>query len=146
MTSATDSSVSPAAGPEREQPQSRRGLYIGLGVGAVVLLALAVLAVVGLVRNPATTETIRDIFIILMALEVLIVGVALVVLIVQVAVLTNVLKHEIRPILDSTQEAARTLRGTATFVSQNLVEPVIKVQATAAAVRSALDVFRPNNK
>jgi hypothetical protein len=56
------------------------------------------------------------------------------------------LKHEIKPILDSTNEAARTLRGTAAFMSQNVVDPVIKVHASVAAVRSALDLLRPNRR
>jgi hypothetical protein len=81
-----------------------------------------------------------------MALEALVIGVALVVLVVQVALLTNLLRHEVKPILDSTQETARTLRGTATFISQNLVDPVIKMQSSVAAVKSVLDLLRPNNR
>ncbi len=123
-----------------------RGLLIGVAAGVLVLLGLAIWAVIGLAGNPAQTQTIRDIFIILMALEGLIVGLALVILIVQLAVLTNVLQHEIKPILDSTNEAARTLRGTASFVSQNVVDPVIKVHASVAAVRRALDALRPNHR
>jgi hypothetical protein len=68
------------------------------------------------------------------------------VLVVQVALLTNLLRNEVKPILDSTQETARTLRGTATFISQNVVDPVIKVHASVAAVKSALDLLRPNHR
>jgi ABC-type spermidine/putrescine transport system permease subunit II len=132
-----------------EQPswfEQHRGLVIGIGLALVVLLAAAVWAVVAMVNNPAQTETIRDIFIVFMALEALVIGVALVVLVVQVALLTNLLRHEVKPILDSTQETARTLRGTATFISQNLVDPVIKMQSSVAAVKSVLDLLRPNNR
>jgi hypothetical protein len=112
----------------------------------VLLLVALVVAVIAMVNNPAETETIRDIFIVFMAIEALVIGVALVVLIVQVALLTNLLRHEIKPILDNTNETARTLRGTASFLSQNLVDPVIKVQSSMAAVKGALDLLRPSNR
>ena len=145
MRPGTNGTVSSAPSDEPDGVQ-RKGLIIGVAVGAVVLLVLGVLAVVFMVRNPAQTETLRDIFIIFMALEGLIIGLAMVVLTVQLALLTNLLKHEIKPILDSTNEAARTLRGTAAFMSQNVVDPVIKVHASVAAVRSALDLLRPNRR
>ena len=132
----------PAAPGEGRQ----RAILIGIGLGVVLLIVLAIAAVIFMVRNPAQTETLRDVFIIFMALEGLLIGLALVVLVVQLALLTNLLKHEIKPILDSTNEAARTLRGTAAFMSQNMVEPVIKAHASVAAVRSALDLLRPNRR
>ena len=135
--------IAPSAEPE---PGRGKGLLIGAVVGVVAVLVLSVLAVVFLVRHPAQTETLRDIFIIFMALEGLLIGLAMVVLTVQLALLTNLLRHEIKPILDSTNEAARTLRGTAAFMSQNVVDPVIKVHASVAAVRSALDLLRPNRR
>jgi hypothetical protein len=57
----------------------------------------------------------------------MILGVAMVILIIQLATLINLLQNEIRPILDSTNDTANTLRGTAVFLSDNLVEPVIKI-------------------
>jgi hypothetical protein len=126
--------------------EQHRGLVIGVALGAVLLLVALVVAVIAMVNNPAETETIRDIFIVFMAIEALVIGVALVVLIVQVALLTNLLRHEIKPILDNTNETARTLRGTASFLSQNLVDPVIKVQSSMAAVKGALDLLRPSNR
>ena len=145
MRPGTNGAVSPAPSDDPDSGQ-RKGILIGVAVAAIVLLVLVVVAVVFMVRNPAQTETLRDIFIIFMALEGLLIGLAMVVLTVQLALLTNLLKHEIKPILDSTNEAARTLRGTAAFMSQNVVDPVIKVHASVAAVRSALDLMRPNRR
>jgi ABC-type spermidine/putrescine transport system permease subunit II len=135
-----------AESEERSWAEENRGLLIGIGVALVVLLAAAVVAVVFMARNPAATQTIRDIFIIFMALLALIIGVALIIVVVQLALLTNMLRHEIKPILDSTNETARTLRGTATFLSENMVSPVIKAHSKMAAVRSALDLLRPNHR
>jgi hypothetical protein len=65
--------------------------------------------------------------IIFMAFEFMVLGVAMVILIIQLATLINLLQNEIRPILDSTNATANTLRGTAIFLGDNLVEPVIKI-------------------
>jgi hypothetical protein len=146
MRPAYNGAAAPETAPDQAGDNKSRKLLIGIGIGLVVLLALVVVAVIFMVRNPAQTETLRDIFIIFMALEGLLIGLALVVLVVQLALLTNMLQHEIKPILDSTNEAARTLRGTAAFMSENLVDPVIKVHASVAAVRSALDLLRPNRR
>lgn len=114
-------------------------------VGAGVLLALlagAIVAVSWMVRNPDQTETFRDIFIILLALESLVIGLALIILIVQLARLTNLLQNEVKPILESTSETVNTLRGTTRFLSDNLVAPVVKVNSSMAAVGRILDLLR----
>src|SRR3972149_3352904 len=68
------------------------------------LLAVAVLAANRLLGDPASAATWRDIFIIFMAVESLFIGAALIVLIVQLAILMNMLRHEIKPILEATNE------------------------------------------
>jgi uncharacterized protein YoxC len=68
-----------------------------------------------------------------MALESLLIGLTLVILIVQLARLINLLQNEIKPILDSTNETVSTMRGTITFLSDNLAEPVVKLNETFAA-------------
>ncbi len=115
-------------------------------VGAVLLLVLlvvgAIAAAAALVSNPDQTETLRDVFIIFMALEFLVIGLALIVLIVQLARLTALLQNEVQPILESTNDTVETLRGTTAFLSEKLVDPVMKVNSTIAAVRRALKMFQ----
>ena len=135
-----DSTLPPDnAGPTPKQ----RALIIG-GILLLLLLLVGIVALaVALVSNPAQTETIRDVVIIFMALEFLFVGLALIVLIVQLARLTALIQNEVRPILDSTNETVSTLRGTTSFLSQHLVDPVVKANSSWAAVRRMLDIFRP---
>ena len=109
----------------------------------VVILILAGVAVWAMLRNPTQTETLRDVVIVLMAAEGLLIGLALVLLIVQLARLTALLQNEIRPILMSTQETLDTVRGTTTFLGNNLVDPVIKANSSLAALRRALNLLRP---
>ena len=119
----------------------RRGIVIGAVVVIVLLVVGAVAAAIWLVQNPAQAASVRDVFIIFMALEFMLVGVALVVLMVQVAILTNMLQHEIKPILESTTETLNTVRGTTAFLSENLVDPVIKLNAALAALSQVLDTL-----
>jgi hypothetical protein len=127
-----ESSVQP-----EETPASNTKYVIISVVVVLVVLALIVLATIYLANpeNSQTTEQIRDIVIIFMALVGLVIGVALVILIVQLSTLINLLQNEIRPIINSTNETVNTLKGTAQFVSNNLTEPVIKMNQLMAMIR-----------
>jgi hypothetical protein len=117
----------------------KRGLLIGLGVFAVLVIAAGIAGAIFLVNRPDLAASVRDVFIIFMALEFMVIGVALVILIFQLAVLTNMLQHEIKPILDSTSETINTVRGTTTFISENLVEPIVKLNSYMAAIAQVVD-------
>jgi uncharacterized membrane protein len=119
----------------------QRWILVGIIAGVILLLALIALAVYGLLQNPGATANIRDIFIIFMAFESLVIGVALVILIVQIASLINLLQNEVKPILTATNETVNTLRGTTEFLSENLVEPVIKLNSTAAGLKRIFELF-----
>ncbi len=109
-------------------------------------MAAIVVAVYFLAKSPAAAANVRDIFIIFMALESLLIGAALVVLIIQLASLINLLQNEVKPILKSTNETVNTLRGTSEFLSENLVEPVIKLNSYLAGLKKLFDLFGINRK
>jgi amino acid permease len=125
---------------DKEAERRNRQLTVTLVVSALVFLGLIALAVFGLTRNADVTENIRDIFIIFLALESLIIGAALVILIIQLASLLNLLQNEIKPILDATNETIATLRGTTAFLSENLVEPVVKLNSYLAGLQRVLEM------
>ena len=91
--------------------------------------------------NPAQAEAVRDAVIVMIALESLITGAAVIVLIVQVARLTALLQNEVRPLLEASNETLRTVRGTTTFLSDNMVRPVVRLSGAAAAVRRAIELI-----
>ena len=124
----------------------QRWIIAGIIAGVVVLVALLVWAIIALSGNPAAAANVRDIFIIFMALESLVIGAALVVLIIQLASLINLLQNEVKPILKSTNETVNTLRGTSEFLSENLVEPVIKLNSYLAGLKKLFDLFGVNRK
>ncbi|MEJ5313024.1 MULTISPECIES: hypothetical protein [Anaerolinea] len=127
--------------------EKKSGVPIGLIIAGVVLLAGLIAGAVLLIQSDnETTARVRDVFIIFMALESLVIGVALVILIVQLAILINLINHEIRPIIQSTNQTVNTLKGTVTFLSDNLSEPVIKLNEYLAAIRKFTEILRMTRK
>jgi hypothetical protein len=135
-------SAARSEGFEPRKEKSSRWVGILIAIFALLVLVGIILMVIWLAQPGAPTETLRDIFIILVAFEFMIIGIALVVLVIQLARLVNLLNNEVRPILDSANEAANTMRGTAQFLSDKLVNPVVKVNAGMAAARRALDLLK----
>ena len=58
-------------------------------------------------------------------MQALVVNILLGILIWQVWRMVKMLDTEVKPILEDTQQTIGTLRGTATFVSDNVVDPVM---------------------
>jgi len=134
----TDAAQKQLSSVQNSQTGNKKFIIISI-IGLIGIIALVVVASIFLLKpeNSDVTEQLRDVFIIFMALESLIIGIALVVLIIQLATLINLLQNEIRPIINSTSETVNTLKGTAKFVSNNLTEPIIKVNQLAAMIKKA---------
>jgi ABC-type dipeptide/oligopeptide/nickel transport system permease component len=109
---------------------------------ALVILAGLIFGIIVLSKqNTETTGKVRDIFIIVLALESLLLGVALVVLVVQLAVLTNLIQNEVKPILASTKEAVSTIKGTSRFISDRAVKPIITASSFMAGSRKLFEII-----
>jgi len=126
---------------QSEQEQKSKRIIIAVSIGAVIILAALIFAIVLLLQPSTPTDRIRDVFIIVVALESLVIGVALIVLIVQLASLINLLQNEVRPILNATNETVNTLRGTAEFLGENVVEPVIKLNGYLAGISRVIELI-----
>ena len=133
-----------AAQPETERRQ--RTILTAVIVGVVLLLVLLGVVIYFLLQPATPTDKIRDVFIIVVALVSLVIGVALIVLIIQVASLINLLQNEIRPILNATSDTVNTLRGTAEFLGENVVEPVIKLNGYLAGLYRMLELMGVRKK
>ena len=129
--------------PSKPRRPSRTTLAI---IAVVVLVALIIAAFVWMVQAGATA-TVRDIFIIFMAIVSLFIGVMLVALVYQIAALTRMLRDEIKPLLENAQETVNTARGTTMFVSEHVVQPAIGAAAAAAGIARVVsllgDLIRP---
>ena len=132
---AEQNEIQPEVAPEKKP-------ILAIVIGVLLLVGLTVgLFFLARAEGQVVTQ-VRDIFIILMALMMFVIGVALVVLILQIANLTNLLQHEIKPILHSTTDTVNTLKGTVRFLSDNVSEPVIKLNESLASVKKLVDIFR----
>jgi hypothetical protein len=124
-----------------EQERKTRRIMIAVVAGVVIILAALILAIVVLMQPTTPTDRIRDVFIIVVALESLVIGVALIILIIQLASLINLLQNEVRPILTATNETVNHLRGTAEFLGENVVEPVIKLNGYLASMTRVIELM-----
>ena len=96
--------------------------------------------------SPAWVQTVRDIAIILLALQSLVIGVMIAILVLEIKNLVSVLENEIKPLLSSMNETMGTVRGTTNFVSDSVVTPTIKALSYGAAVKEAMNaLFRVNS-
>lgn len=118
----------------------QRNTWIIIGI-ALVALVVVVGSFILLMKAPeSTVAQLRDVFIIFLALQSLLIGFVLVILIIQVSRLINLLNNEIKPILESTNETVSNLRGTTTFLGENLVQPVIKMNEYLAGITRFLAI------
>lgn len=110
-------------------------LFLGAFAGLILLIFLFGIGLAVLADPGPTAERVsllRDIFIIVMALEIIVIIVALAALIVQFARLLNLLQNEVKPILDNAQEASDTAKGTAQFIGANVTGPLVRLQSFLA--------------
>nr|HMQ54980.1 hypothetical protein [Anaerolineae bacterium] len=101
---------------------------------------------VWLFLNPASAAVLRDIFIIFLGLGVFLIIlllIALVVIAIYLVIKINDLIHlvdrEIRPVLNKLLQTSTTVQGTASFISEHAVRPVITTASIVAGIRA---VFR----
>ena len=123
-------------------PRQQKTAIILISIIAVLFFAAVITGIVYLSGKDAeTTGRVRDIFIIVLALESLLIGAALVILVIQLAVLTNLVQNELKPILSSAKETASTLRGTSQFLSKRAVAPIISVSSTLAGFKKLGEII-----
>jgi len=147
-------SETPASDVPPEGSHQARNAVIAIIVVILLLTAglvaiAAVLAVHAETAGPSV-RVIRDLLIIVMALEMVVIGAAFVVLLVQVARFINLINNELQPLITATSDTVNTVRGTAVFLSKNLAEPIIaansalrgvaKVVGDADAIRRAAGI------
>lgn len=129
----------PATVDKAAEARQERKIVVIIIIVALLFLASFVVTFVLLMKAPAlAVAQLRDVFIIFMALVSLFTSMVMVILIIQLARLINLLNNEVKPILESTNETVNNLRGTTTFLSDNLVQPVIKLNENMAGFNRLL--------
>jgi hypothetical protein len=148
-------------GPISTKPLlSKRTRRVTVIVGAiVVVLALAAVIAVGYFMyasydgvaegSVAPTARIRDIAIVLLAVETLVVMVLLLIIAVLIGIVIVLIYDRMIPVLEQTNrtvttvaDTVYTVRGTAEFVSERAVRPVIEMSSYVSGVLRILRGIR----
>ena len=111
---------------------------IAIGVFLVVFTAFLAFVLWYMFTHPVFSEVATNISIIVLALVVLVMNVFLIVRLWQVIRLIDFLLFELKPVLESLQETSSTVRGTATFVTDEVSSPIIDASAKTARVKGSL--------
>jgi ABC-type dipeptide/oligopeptide/nickel transport system permease component len=123
-------------GPAQPEPtRTNWKLLLAIIAGVVVFVAILVGILFLAFTYPAGTAVVRDLFIIAMAFTSFLIGILMLVLIFQLQALIALLRNEIKPMLTNANQTVSTVRGTAIFVSDNLVKPTIGFASFIAGVR-----------
>lgn len=135
----TDTQETVEISPEQQQGGGiSRWMMIGVGglIGTILILFL-VAVIGGIIDSEGMANffcILRDLFIVILALQSILISVALVILITQIAALINILSSEVKPIIEEAQETVSTARDTTEFISRNVATPVIRITSTAVGV------------
>jgi amino acid transporter len=139
-TAQTVSATPPLSAKELRR---RRLILYGSIAGLVIILVLLAAATIWAIQpgNQPITRGLRDVAIIFLAFLALWIGIMLVVLLYLVLMLTLLIRDEIKPLLESINETMNTVRGTTVFMSENVVQPTIKVASTLSGVWRTLEAL-----
>ena len=88
------------------------------------------------------SATVRDIAIILVAIEILIMNGLLIVLVWQVWRLIKMVRAELKPVIKDGQETVGTVKGSAEFVSESFISPLISASSRLAGLRRSAQVMK----
>jgi BioD-like phosphotransacetylase family protein len=86
-------------------------------------------------------SAVRDIAIVLLAVQSIVIGVLLAILLLQIRSLVRMLRDEVAPILHTTQDTAHRVDGTVHLVSDTVIRPLIKLNSFMAGVRKGADTL-----
>jgi len=87
---------------------------------------------------------IRDVALVVLAVESIVIGLALVLTLLELRSLTRLLRDEIAPMLDTAKETVTIVRGTTDFVGESVVRPMIKVASMGSAAKRVAQIVLGN--
>jgi hypothetical protein len=123
---------------DAEREMKRRMTLIGIGIA--VLAVLILLSFAGMIALGIIDE-VRDIVIILLAIESLIIGGVTLFLLYQIIMLLTLIREELIPLIQSAQDTVNSARGTTVYVSRKIVVPSVRAATTVARLQTMARVL-----
>jgi hypothetical protein len=128
----------PVMQTDAEREMKRRMTLIGIGIAVVAVLIL--LGFAGMIALGIIAE-VRDIVIILLAVEALIIGGVTLFLLYQIIMLLTLIREELIPLIQSAQDTVNSARGTTVYVSRKIVVPSVRAATTVARLQTMARVL-----
>src|SRR5690349_21498553 len=118
-------------------------------LAAVLVLAALLLPIYLLLANPLPQNNwlvgVRDAAIIYASLFMCVGAILFIAMTAFIALIAFAIRDHIVPALEKLDDTAKTVRGTATFVSESVVSPIIKVAGAAAGARAMVQTLVRRN-
>lgn len=86
--------------------------------------------------------TLRDISIIFLAIMSIVVGVIMIVLMLQIRDMIMLMREELKPLIESTQQTADSVRYTSQFMTKRVAKPFVDLMSATAGVRQGVATLR----
>jgi hypothetical protein len=128
----------PITTTDAERQMRRRMTLIGIGIAVIavlILLGFAAMIAAGVI------DEVRDIVIILLAVESLIIGGVTLFLLYQIIMLLTLIREELIPLIQSAQDTVNSARGTTVYVSRKIIVPSAKAATTVARLQTMARVL-----
>ncbi len=133
----------PQTPPAETKPKSKwtvqRIVFLSSGIlGGIIVIIFVIGLLLAFTSELEITalriQYIRNLFMIVIGLEGMLIIGAIAVLIVQITRLFNMVKRDVQPVLTTAQDTVNTAKGTAEFVGDNAVRPIIRASAFASGL------------
>lgn len=123
------------------KPEKNKAAFIAFAI--IAFAGFAGLIYLMIISSPETSQSVKDISIVLFIFSFLLSTAALIILLIQTARLINLLKNEIKPILETTKETVNEVKGTVSFLGDKAVTPVIQMNSYFSGVSKIAKILIP---
>lgn len=118
-------------------------------LGGILVLGIALLPIIFLIFWPDVLPNLRDAAIIYASGFMCVGALLFIVMTGLIALIAFTLRDKVVPTIEKVDDTVKTVRGTATFLSESVVAPVIKVAGAAAGAKAMVQTLmrrNPNTK
>jgi hypothetical protein len=124
--------------------------WVFIGLGAVLVLGVLALPLILLFATtwpPAYgwLNAVRDASIIYASMFMCVGAILFIAMTGAIALIAFTIRDHVVPALEKVDDTAKTVRGTAVFVSESVVSPIIKVAGAAAGARAMVQTLMRQN-